>query len=126
MCGWYVQDAVCRCLIDIAAGMDYLHSLGVLHGARHITSLIIYNLAYLICSIVECSGRRDLRFDERNGCAGDLKGANVLLKSTNDDPRGYTCKVAASYVSSSCYQAQKLLWIALHQCCLRSLADIRG
>jgi hypothetical protein len=27
-----VQDAVCRCLIDIAAGMDYLHSLGVLHG----------------------------------------------------------------------------------------------
>ncbi|BDA46412.1 probable mitogen-activated protein kinase kinase kinase 11 [Coccomyxa sp. Obi] len=49
-------DAVCRCLIDIAAGMDYLHSLGVLHG--------------------------------------DLKGANVLLKSTNDDPRGYTCKLA--------------------------------
>ncbi|EIE23924.1 kinase-like protein [Coccomyxa subellipsoidea C-169] len=50
------MDAVCRCLIDIAAGMDYLHSLGVLHG--------------------------------------DLKGANVLLKSTNDDPRGYTCKLA--------------------------------
>ena len=28
--------------------------------------------------------------------AGDLKGANVLLKSTNDDPRGYTCKVMIS------------------------------
>lgn len=27
-----LQDTVCRCLIDIAAGMDYLHSLGVLHG----------------------------------------------------------------------------------------------
>lgn len=26
-------------------------------------------------------------------CAGDLKGANVLLKSSGDDPRGYTCKV---------------------------------
>ena len=28
-----VQDTVCRCLMDIAAGMDYLHTLGVLHGA---------------------------------------------------------------------------------------------
>ena len=27
-------------------------------------------------------------------CAGDLKGANVLLKSSGDDPRGYTCKVS--------------------------------
>ena len=26
------QLAVYRCLLDIAAGMDYLHSLGVLHG----------------------------------------------------------------------------------------------
>ena len=31
----YLQDAICRCLIDIAAGMDYLHSLGVLHGVQH-------------------------------------------------------------------------------------------
>ena len=28
--------AIYRCLLDIAAGMDYLHSLGVLHGARHV------------------------------------------------------------------------------------------
>ena len=27
-----VQMAIYRCLLDIAAGMDYLHSLGVLHG----------------------------------------------------------------------------------------------
>ena len=50
-----LQDAVLRSLIDIAAGMDYLHSLGVLHG--------------------------------------DLKGPNVLLKtSVEHDPRGFCCK----------------------------------
>ncbi len=45
--------------MDIASGMDYLHSLGVLHG--------------------------------------DVKGANVLLKTTAPtayDPRGFVCKVA--------------------------------
>ena len=30
-----VQVAIYRCLLDIAAGMDYLHSLGVLHGECH-------------------------------------------------------------------------------------------
>ncbi|KAL0043223.1 hypothetical protein WJX82_007959 [Trebouxia sp. C0006] len=45
-----------KSLQDIAAGMDYLHSLGVLHG--------------------------------------DLKGANVLLKSTATDSRGFICKLA--------------------------------
>ncbi|KAK9826762.1 hypothetical protein WJX81_007239 [Elliptochloris bilobata] len=51
------MTTICRSLIDVAAGMDYLHSLGVLHA--------------------------------------DLKGGNVLLKSTStfDDPRGFICKV---------------------------------
>ncbi|KAK9838332.1 hypothetical protein WJX81_005126 [Elliptochloris bilobata] len=30
--GWPDLDGMLRCLIDIAAGMDYLHSLGVIHG----------------------------------------------------------------------------------------------
>ena len=28
------QVAIYRCLLDIAVGMDYLHSLGVLHGKQ--------------------------------------------------------------------------------------------
>ena len=53
------QKSGLLCLMDIAAGMEHLHSMGVLHG--------------------------------------DLKGANVLLKSSmasNYDPRGYVCKLA--------------------------------
>ncbi len=39
-----LQDAVCRCLIDIAAGMDYLHSLGVLHGADNLSTVLLRSL----------------------------------------------------------------------------------
>lgn len=53
---WALQVGIVRSLLDIAAGMDYLHSIGVLHG--------------------------------------DLKSANVLLKSTTTDPRGFLCKLA--------------------------------
>ena len=51
-----MQINIYKSLQDIAAGMDYLHTVGVLHG--------------------------------------DLKGANVLLKSTATDPRGFMCKLA--------------------------------
>lgn len=56
MCAAYTQVNIYKSLQDIAAGMDYLHTVGVLHG--------------------------------------DLKGANVLLKSTATDPRGFMCKLA--------------------------------
>ena len=52
------QATIYLCLMDIASGMDYLHSLGVLHG--------------------------------------DVKGANVLLRTnapTPYDARGFVCKV---------------------------------
>ena len=55
-CAACKQVNIYKSLQDIAAGMDYLHTVGVLHG--------------------------------------DLKGANVLLKSTATDPRGFMCKLA--------------------------------
>ena len=51
-----LQLNIYKSLQDIAAGMEYLHMVGVLHG--------------------------------------DLKGANVLLKSTATDARGFMCKLA--------------------------------
>ena len=59
--------------MDIASGMDYLHSLGVLHG--------------------------------------DVKGANVLLRTnapTPYDARGFVCKVGCR-----CYFARAALWVLL-------------
>jgi hypothetical protein len=53
------QATIYLCLMDIASGMDYLHSLGVLHG--------------------------------------DVKGANVLLRTAAPSPydgRGFVCKAS--------------------------------
>ena len=39
------QVAIYRCLLDIAAGMDYLHSLGVLHGESYSLVLAVHSHA---------------------------------------------------------------------------------
>jgi len=97
------QVTVCRCLIDIANGMDYLHSLGVLHaGARwhcmpHLT-LSAYTLSS--CNpLVACACKQALRMQLSSAWCADLKGGNVLLKSTSihDDPRGFICKARSAH-----------------------------
>ena len=66
-------ECVYRCLIDVAAGMDYLHSLGVING--------------------------------------DLKPANILLKSTDADPRGFSCKVHSHSCMYHHFLAGRLLML---------------
>jgi serine/threonine protein kinase len=50
-----VQVGIYKALLDTASGLDYLHSIGIVHG--------------------------------------DLKTANVLLKGSTKDPRGFMCKI---------------------------------
>jgi serine/threonine protein kinase len=50
------QIGIYKALLDNASGLDYLHSLGVVHG--------------------------------------DLKSANVLLKGSARDSRGFSCKIS--------------------------------
>jgi serine/threonine protein kinase len=51
----FCQVGIYKALLDTASGLDYLHSIGVVHG--------------------------------------DLKTANVLLKGSAKDVRGFMCKI---------------------------------
>lgn len=51
-----LQIGIYKALLDTASGLDYLHSIGVVHG--------------------------------------DLKAANVLLKGSTRDVRGFACKIS--------------------------------
>jgi serine/threonine protein kinase len=56
-----LQIGIYKALLDTASGLDYLHSIGVVHG--------------------------------------DLKSANVLLKGSARDARGFCCKIADVHLS---------------------------
>ena len=40
-----VQSAILLCLLDIAAGMDYLHSLGILHSDLKAANVLLRTVA---------------------------------------------------------------------------------
>jgi serine/threonine protein kinase len=76
-----LQIGIYKALLDTASGLDYLHSIGVVHG--------------------------------------DLKSANVLLKGSARDVRGFCCKIAdfglsrvldmdATHISTRTYGAYRL------------------
>ena len=104
-----MQATIYLCLMDIASGMDYLHSLGVLHGAHwHLPALQCQHLSSIHISWQHCLSRSSTRAETAGphaqlcltGClhgAGDVKGANVLLKTTaptSYDMRGFVCKAS--------------------------------
>lgn len=131
-----VQKAIHRTLLDIAGGMDYLHSVGVLHGDLKASATPLLKALQasacalgptrksewdllvspshrffsfqlwdrrrklsLIIHLHALEGRGPtyfcLYFAENTPMTADaLQGANVLLKSTATDPRGFTCKLA--------------------------------
>jgi hypothetical protein len=95
--------------MDITSGMDYLHSLGVLHGTHwHLPALQCQHLSSIHISWQHCLSRSSTRAETAGphaqlcltGClhgAGDVKGANVLLKTTaptSYDMRGFVCKAS--------------------------------
>ena len=136
--------AIYRCLLDIAAGMDYLHSIGVLHGEdllntiaemRSLSSpyLSLHSLP-ISQPVNQSKGEASyLESDTGKRCcngsklgtdmtcaAGDLKGGNVLMKSTSmyDDPRGFVCKIGdfglsrvlehnSTHISTNTYGVQR-------------------
>ena len=129
--------AIYRCLLDIAAGMDYLHSIGVLHGEDLLHSLSFHRdcpftplppvsqanrtregiLKMMQASFVAMGHSWALTW---TCAAGDLKGGNVLMKSTSmyDDPRGFVCKIGdfglsrvlehnSTHISTNTYGVQR-------------------
>ena len=94
-------------LMDIAAGCDYLHSLGVLHSDLKFAPPKGRDMAFLCllmaCLIVAaCAVLHDPTLSEVAGCllpVNDVacaRCANVLLKTvapSSYDQRGFICKV---------------------------------
>lgn len=74
-----------KTLLDIAAGMQYLHSANILHGAVLQGHEDEHGVLMTDC---KCSCRGTFHSLLACWIAGDLKLGNILLKSTATDLRG--------------------------------------
>ncbi len=90
-------------LIEIASAMGYLHSMGVVHcGEARIGRAPSQSIpsTRLFCSHVALSSHdpdpKPYSHFSDPGVqhTADMKPANVLLKSSNNDPRGFSVKVS--------------------------------
>lgn len=91
-----LQVPVYLCLLDIASGMQYLHSLGIMHSGG-----VGSKMGGLRIKVVTHKARSHQRsvFNAASSCPpartpADLKPANVLLKGARNSKRGFICKLA--------------------------------
>jgi hypothetical protein len=90
-----MQLSVFRTLLDIVSGMQYLHSLGLIHGELIDHGEPINRGASACRSCWSEEGLPNVDMSLTLWLArttGDLKPANVLLKSTVTDSRGFNVK----------------------------------
>ena len=94
------QEHIYLCLLDIASGMHYLHSLGIMHsGGLAAVATAEGGGAGQVKRPISCpatnAGHASLPLPPV--CLpspADLKPANVLLKGSRNSRRGFTCKLA--------------------------------
>ena len=93
------QVHIYLCLLDVAGGMRYLHSQGIMHSGKQSCQCKRRRRRppqrrwFCHC----CTFAQQLQTTvatDRLPCSPDLKPANVLLKSSRSSVRGYTCKLA--------------------------------
>ena len=76
------QVAVYRCLIDIAAGMDYLHSIGIMHGDLKAANVLCKSTATdprgFTCKVRCCMACMVFMSGRMCAAAGPSAGARLI------------------------------------------------
>lgn len=99
------QPATMLCLLDVARGLEFLHSCNIVHGGARCgigEAFMPDRVAgAAVCGRMRQGAVRCLRATstmhptEPLACVPitDIKPQNVLIKTENRDRRGYVCKV---------------------------------